>query len=381
MTLFQAETLRIDQQADGVAVLWLDVPGRSMNIFNRQVLADLVQGLEQAATATGLRVLVFRSAKPSGFIAGADVKEFAAVQSADDARALSEKGQRLFDQVAALRVPTIAVIHGPCLGGGLEFALACDYRLVVNQPGTQLGLPELRLGLIPGWGGTQRLPRVVGLERALEMILGTRSLNAPQARRWRLADAQAPGEQLLPVELQSLTVRALAEGKRPKTNLPLHTWRQRLLESNPLGRRLIFRGAERVMRRRVPDDMPAPREAWEAVRVGLAQGMEAGLAYERDAIGPPALTPARHHMGRLLFARENAGKRPDDPRRSGADKVQRVGIVGAGTMGAGIAQQAAIRGCEVVVQEVNEDALGAGLLKIAALFHKAVERQVLSQAE
>src|SRR5438067_498359 len=163
MALFQASTLRVDQQPDGVAVLWLDVPGRTMNIFNRQVLADLVNALTHVDSATGVRVLAIRSAKPSGFFAGADLKDFTAVQSADDARALSEKGQRLFDQVAALRVPTVAVIHGPCLGGGLEFALACDYRLVLDQPGTQLGLPEIQLGLIPGWGGTQRLPRVVGL--------------------------------------------------------------------------------------------------------------------------------------------------------------------------------------------------------------------------
>jgi 3-hydroxyacyl-CoA dehydrogenase/enoyl-CoA hydratase/3-hydroxybutyryl-CoA epimerase len=381
MALFQAGTLRIDQQPDGVAVLWLDVPGRTMNIFNRQVLADLVNGLEHVASATAVRVLVIRSAKPSGFFAGADLKEFTTVQNAADARALSEKGQRLFDQVAALRVPTVAVIHGPCLGGGLEFALACDYRLVLDQPGTQLGLPEIQLGLIPGWGGTQRLPRVVGLERALDVILAGRRLNAVQALRWRLADALAPGEPLLPAELQRLTLRALAEGKRPKKSLPLLTWRQRLLESNPLGRRVIFGGAERILRRRVPDDMPAPREAWEAVRVGLAKGIEAGLAYERDAIGRLAMTPACHNLVRLFFEMEKARKGPDDTRRSDAHKVQRVGIVGAGTMGAGIAQLAAIRGCEVVVQEVNEDALGAGLLKIAALFHKAVERRVLSQAE
>jgi 3-hydroxyacyl-CoA dehydrogenase/enoyl-CoA hydratase/3-hydroxybutyryl-CoA epimerase len=381
MALFQAQTMRIDQQPDGVAVLWLDVPGRSMNIFNRQVFADLDAALDRVATEAVVRALVIRSAKPSGFFAGADVKEFTTVQSADDARALSEKGQRLFDKVAALRVPTIAVLHGHCLGGGLEFALACDYRLVVEQPGTQLGLPEILLGLIPGWGGTQRLPRVVGLERALDVILGGRRPNAAQALRWRLADALSPGQQLLPAELQRLVLRAVAQGKRPKKGLPLLTWRQRLLESNALGRRVIFGGAERVMLRRRADDMPAPREAWEAVRVGLAQGMEAGLAYERDAISRLAMTPACHNLIRIFLAWGKVPKSPDDTRRPGADKVQRVGIVGAGTMGAGIAQLAAIHGCEVVVQEVNEDALGAGLLKIAALFQKAVERRVLSQAE
>jgi 3-hydroxyacyl-CoA dehydrogenase/enoyl-CoA hydratase/3-hydroxybutyryl-CoA epimerase len=380
MPFFQAENLRVELQPNGVAVLWLDVPGRSMNVFNRQVLADLDAALDRLAAEPSVQLLVIRSAKPAGFLAGADLHEFTKVARAEDATALSEAGQHLFDKVADLRAPTMAVIHGPCLGGGLEFSLACDYRLVVDLRSTQLGLPEIKLGLLPGWGGTQRLPRVVGLERALRMILPSRTLNAREAVRWGLADALAPDEQALSDELQRLAKRALIQGKRPKTNLSLRTWRQRLTESTRLGRAMLL-GAARRLLRRLPDDMPAPHEALEAVRVGLAKGMPAGLIYEREATGRLAMTPACRHLVGLFFQREKARKLPEEVRRATKERIRRVGIVGAGTMGAGIAQLAALRGCDVIVQEVNDDALGAGILKIDALFQKAIEKRVVAPEE
>jgi 3-hydroxyacyl-CoA dehydrogenase/enoyl-CoA hydratase/3-hydroxybutyryl-CoA epimerase len=380
MTLFRTDNLRVEQEPDGVAVLWLDEPGATHNVFNRQVMAELDQALDAVAAEPSVRVLVVRSAKPAGFLAGADLHEFTSVQTPEDAMALSAAGQRLFDKVADLRVPVVAVLHGPCLGGGLEFALACDYRLVLDQPGTQLGLPEVELGLLPGWGGTQRLPRVVGVERALEVMLAGRRLKARDALRWGLADAGAT-EQGVDPALAALTRRALTEGKRPKAGLPLRTWRQRLVESNFLGRQLIFGGTESMMRRKVPDDMPAPREVLAAVRVGLAQGMAAGLAHEREAIGRLAFTPACQNLVNLFFQREKARKLPAEARRETAARVRRVGVVGAGAMGAGIAQLAALRGHEVVIQEVNAEALGAGIFKVSALFQKAAERGIISDEE
>lgn len=379
MSIFQAETLRVDQQPDGVAVLWIDVPGRPLNVFSHQLLADLDAALDHVAGESAIHVLVVRSAKASGFLAGADLRAFTQVKRAVDATALSALGQALFDKVASLRVPVIAVIHGPCLGGGLEFALACDYRLVVDGPATQLGLPEIELGLLPAWGGTQRLPRVVGLERAFTIILGARRLNSRDALRWGLADVVAAGDPDVPRALEKLPERAAREGKRPKTTLPRRTWRQSLLESNSFGRKLLFKGTERYLRRRVPDDMPAPKEALDAMRIGVSEGMDAGLAAERDAVGRLALTPACRNLIGLFFQREEARKLPAAWKDSPA--IRRIGVVGAGAMGAGIAQLAAIRGFEVVIQEVNEEALGAGLLKVAALFEKAVERGILTQDE
>jgi 3-hydroxyacyl-CoA dehydrogenase/enoyl-CoA hydratase/3-hydroxybutyryl-CoA epimerase len=380
MTLFRADTLRVDQMPGGVACLWLDVPGKGQNVLGRPLLTDLDAALDHVVATPTARVLVVRSAKPAGFLAGADLHDFAAIRTPQEAVAASARGQQLFAKLAGLRLPSIAVIHGTCLGGGLELALACDYRLVVERPDTQLGLPEVELGLLPAWGGTQRLPRIVGLERALNVILGGRRLGPRDALRWRLADALSP-EGLLDVELARLIHRGLTEGKRQRAGLPLHTWRQRLLESNGLGRWLLYRGAEQLLRKRVPDDMPAPGEALRAVQVGVAQGLEAGLAYEREAISRLATSPACRNLINLFLQREQARRLPDDIRKWASEKIRKVGVVGAGTMGAGIAQLAAVRGYDIVLREANADALGAGIMRLQALFQKAVQRGILSAAD
>ena len=194
MLLFESQTVVVEKDTDGSAVLKLDVPDRPLNVFNRQVLADLDAALDAVQAEPRVPLLVVRSGKKSGFVAGADLEEFLSIRDSAEASAVSERGQRLFDKLAGLPMPTVAAVHGPCLGGGLELALACDYRMVYDKASTQLGLPEVELGLLPAWGGTQRLPRVVGLERALQVILGGKRLGAAEAYRWGLADATAAGE-------------------------------------------------------------------------------------------------------------------------------------------------------------------------------------------
>jgi 3-hydroxyacyl-CoA dehydrogenase/enoyl-CoA hydratase/3-hydroxybutyryl-CoA epimerase len=378
MAFFQADNLWVEIQ-NGTAFLRLDVAGKTLNVLNRKALADLGAALDRIAVAPNVRRLIVTSAKPTGFLAGADVHEFQHISGPQDASALSATGQQLFDKLEALPIPSIALVSGPCLGGGLELALACDYRWAVDHPKTQFGLPEIKLGLLPGWGGTQRLPRVVGLERALQVILGQHQLGAKDALRWGLADAVVAGDGGPQEWLARLP--ALPSEKRPKKRLPLRTWRQKLLESTRPGRSVLFRGAEAILKKKTPDDMPAPREAFEAVRVGATQGMAAGLAREREAIGRLATTPACRNLVALFFEMELAKQMPPEMADVPTKEVRRVGVVGAGTMGAGIAQLAAIRGCEVVIREVNETALSAGTLKVAALFSQAVGRGVLTQAE
>jgi 3-hydroxyacyl-CoA dehydrogenase/enoyl-CoA hydratase/3-hydroxybutyryl-CoA epimerase len=376
MTLFESKNLRIEKPSDQLALLLLDVADRSVNVFNAEVLRDLETALDRLAVDRSIQLLGIRSAKPAKSFAGADLHAFAAVTSEEEAKALSALGQRVFDKLANLSQITLISLQGACVGGGLEFALACDYRLVLDRPNTQLGLPEVQLGLIPGWGGTQRLPRRIGLERALSMIVGGKRLSAREAHRWGLADAVATEEAEQAAALLWLGKRALRQGKRPAKRLPIRTWRQRLLESHPPGRALIFRAWQRVLGRRVPDDMPAPGVALQAVRVGLIQGMEAGLAHEREANGRLATTLACRHLVALFLEREQARKVPKT-----AARVQRVGVVGAGTMGAGIAQLASVRGFDVLVREVNDGALAAGMDRIAELFQKAVDRRLLSAEE
>src|SRR5262249_54029417 len=185
-------------------------------------------------------------------------------------------------------------------------------------------------------------------------------------------------EQALAYVTQQLAGR---QAKRPVKGLPMRGWRQRFLEGNPLGRWLVFRGAERILRRKVPDDMPAPGEALQAVRVGMSRGMAAGLAYEREAIGRLATTTACRNLVTLFFLIENARKGPEAVPGSAPKTIRRVGVVGAGAMGAGIAQLAAIKGFDVVIQEVHEEALAAGVQKVFDLFQKAAAKGVLPAEE
>lgn len=380
MELFQARSLRVEVD-NGIAWLWLDVP-KPYNVLNRDVVTDLTEALARVEADASVKLLVFLGKKKNGFLAGADLNEFKTIRTAEEATALSAMGQQLMERVAGVRVPTVAVIHGPCLGGGLEFALACDYRVVVDQPGTQIGLPEIELGLLPGWGGTQRLPRVVGVERAMQVILQRHRLNAREAKDWGLADAVTGTQDEAAAHIRSeLAGVAQQQGKRPKTGLPLRTWRQFLLESTPIGRGLMFGMAEKLLKRKVPDDMPAPMEALGAIRVGLSHGMEAGLQREREAIGRLATTTACRNLVTLFFLIMNARKADQEEAVEPKSAIRKVGVVGAGTMGAGIAQLAAIKGFEVVVQEINDAALAAGVKKIEDLFNKAVERRVLSKQE
>jgi 3-hydroxyacyl-CoA dehydrogenase/enoyl-CoA hydratase/3-hydroxybutyryl-CoA epimerase len=377
MAFFQSQTLWINQLSDGVAALVLDVPNRSVNVLTAQVLAELEQAIDRVAAEPSFRLLVIRSGKPGTFVAGADVRELAAIGSAADAERLSRRGQQLFAKLAALPQPSVAMIEGACLGGGLELALACDYRVVIDNPRTQLGLPEVELGLIPAWGGTQRLPRVVGLENGLQMILSGKRLKAEEALRCGLADAIVDRADEEPPAFLKQPV------KRSPGKLPLRTWRQWLVESMALGRTFIYRGTKRILERKVPDDMPAPWEAFAAIRIGLQQGIDAGLAFESAAVGRLATSAASRNLIGLFLQHEEARKprvvRSGDRATTGeGDALRRIGIVGAGVMGVGIAELAILKGCEVVIREVNEMALGMGMFRLIALLTKAVERGLLT---
>jgi len=377
VTALLTKNLRVEEKPEGVRLLWFDVAGRSVNVFTQEVLADLENAIAHVAADAAARVFVLRSDKPSGFMAGADLHEFTRIRNAEEAQAGSSRGQQVFNKLADLPVPTIALIHGPCLGGGLEVALACDYRLVLEHSRTQLGLPEVELGLLPAWGGCQRLPRVIGLERALQVILAARRLDARKALEWGLADAIGATEPELAARLGLLLVDALRKGKRPRTSLPMRTWRQRALEWTRFNRRLIYRSTERLLQRRVPDDMPAPFEALQAVRVGINQGMAAGLAAEREAAGRLVMSRACQNLVRLFLRREEARALPERLVAEPSKQIGRLAVVGAGTMGAGIAQLAALRGHEVIVREVNEAALAAGSARLTGLFQKAVQNGIL----
>jgi 3-hydroxyacyl-CoA dehydrogenase / enoyl-CoA hydratase / 3-hydroxybutyryl-CoA epimerase len=356
----------------GVLVLTLDVPGEKVNTLGKGMVAEfeeLLRGVEEDAA---VRAVVIRSGKPEGFVAGADIEELARVRSAEEAEALSRAGQAVFDRVEGCRVPMVAAIHGACLGGGTELALACRYRVASDDPRTSIGLPEVMLGLVPGAGGTQRLPRLVGLAAALDLILTGRALRAPRALRAGLVDEVCPAPILLAVAKKAAL--ALAEGRlRPRRpGIPL---RERLL------RPVIVSRALSSVRAKTGGHYPAPPEAVELVRRGTATTLAQGLKLEAAAFGRLAAGDVSRRLVSVFFATRDVKKDAGYPEGTPAADVAKLGVLGAGLMGAGIAGAAADAGVPVRLKDASHEALGRGLGHVRGLLEERVARRRLTPRE
>jgi 3-hydroxyacyl-CoA dehydrogenase / enoyl-CoA hydratase / 3-hydroxybutyryl-CoA epimerase len=365
MAFFQTENLFVNQLADGVADLVLDVPGETVNGLTSAVLADFDKALELVANNEAFALLLIRTGKKHSFCAGLTAKVLAEMAPGDFGE-MASRGQKLCVKLANLRLPTVAIIAGACLGGGLELALACDYRVAVDKPATALGFPQAEMGLLPMWGGTQRLPRLIGLERSLQMLLGGRKLRPRDALAWGLIDDIVDDGNPAPPDFLS------DPQKHTLPFLPLRTLRQKVTESNRLGRWLIYRGAERLLRTRLPDDMPAPGKALEAVRTGLRDGIEAGLALESAAAVELAQTETCRNLVHLHRERDRlrAGLTPKEKRF----RPKVIGIIGAGSRGSALVAMTITKGYKVIIKEANEAALGLALFRMLAVLQMEVAR-------
>jgi 3-hydroxyacyl-CoA dehydrogenase/enoyl-CoA hydratase/3-hydroxybutyryl-CoA epimerase len=334
----------------GVVWLTLDREGESTNALSAAVMAELdriVVGFERQAP----QALVIDSAKDAGFIAGADIGEFSALDTLEGAQALLARGWHLFNRVAALPFPTAALIRGHCLGGGLELALACRYRIAVDEPSTRLGLPEVMLGIFPGWGGMRRLPRLVGPQLALDMMLTGKTLDARRAKRSGLADLVVP-----PRVMVRSTVEYVLSGKAPRrlSLLP------RLL-NGPLKRVVAKAARKQVAAKARPEHYPAPYaivDCWEN--------------HDGDALAVPDYLDAivssstAQNLVRVFHLQERLkgfGKAADFP-------VKRVHIIGAGVMGGDIAAWCALRGLTVTLQDQSIERIAPAVKRAATLFSR-----------
>jgi 3-hydroxyacyl-CoA dehydrogenase/enoyl-CoA hydratase/3-hydroxybutyryl-CoA epimerase len=248
--------------ADGVATLLLDVPGESVNTLSGEVGDEFDRLLTRYEQDPAVKALVLASGKKEGFVAGAKIEMIAGARSAAEAEALSRKAQAGFDRLEKFHKPVVAAIHGACLGGGLEWAMACHYRVASSDPRTSLGLPEVQLGLIPGAGGTQRLPRLVGIATALDLILAGKSVKARKALKLGLVDEAVPAPLLRQVA-QARAV-ALASGALKREAAAGHQAhglekvQQALLEENPFGRSVLFKQARKQLLKKTRGHYPAP---------------------------------------------------------------------------------------------------------------------------
>src|SRR5688572_17724063 len=345
----EAITLRVDDQAIGWVTF--DRPGAKVNVLSSGVmrrLDEVIGELQDAESSGKIRSAVIRSGKPGTFIAGADVNEIAAITEPAEGAAAARAGQQVFNRLNALPIPTIAAIDGICLGGGTELALACTYRIATDRKETKIGLPEVQLGIIPGFGGTTRLPRLVGMRAALEIILTGRPIDARKAERIGLVD-----ERLHPAILQrrSAEVAKSLQGKRTVERAVKGGLSARLMES-PAGRKVMLSQARKKTLAETRGHYPAPLTALNLLERTLSLSVEASLAREAEAIGRLIVTPVSKNLVHVFHLTEQAKKGAPavKPR-----PVERVGVLGAGVMGGGIAQILAYRGLLVRLKDIKPD--------------------------
>ncbi len=386
-----AVSLAVD--ADGVALLTLDVPGEPVNTLYSELKEEFSAAMERVETDASIRAAVLASGKKDNFIAGARIEELQALRTPEDARARALATQGLLARLAASKKPVVAAIHGACLGGGLETALACQYRIATEAKKTVLGLPEVRLGLLPGAGGTQRLPRLTGIAAALDLILTGKHVQAAEAKKLGFVDEVVTPAILL--EVATKRARQIADGeldparqreKKVSLRQP-KALRERLrrlaLEQNPAGRRLLFRQARAKLLADTHGHYPAPERALDAVREGAEHGLVAGLEAEAEAFGELAMTDVSHRLVELFFAtRELKKDNGTDDSAVRPLKVEKLGVVGAGLMGSGIAfVGASVAGFEVRLRDRDDVSLGRGMRAVQALFDARVKEKRLARRD
>ena len=372
-------SLEVDR--DNVAWLTIDQPDSRVNLLTTEVMEALDRRLGELESriATGkLVAVVIRSGKPGTFVAGADVREIAEIRDEEDAYEKSREGQRIFRRLERLRVPTIAAVDGTCLGGGTELILACDHRIASDRAATKIGLPEVRLGILPGFGGSVRLPRLIGLQAALEIILAGKSVSASKAGRLGLVDrvveAGRFAEEVETFVRDVLSGRVSAGGADRK-------FHERLMEDTVPGRNLVFRLAEARTRKRVEGRYPAPLKALEVIRDGWGRQLDEALEIEARGLAELVVTEVSQNLVRLFLLRQGARRALPDAAHEAAREVRKAAVVGAGVMGGSIAELIASVDVPVVLKDVDRDALDSGLRHAHDLLRKGQEKGVFSPEE
>jgi 3-hydroxyacyl-CoA dehydrogenase / enoyl-CoA hydratase / 3-hydroxybutyryl-CoA epimerase len=335
---------------DHICLLTFDRPESGANIFDAATLYELNEHLDFVESDTSLRGVIITSAKKSIFIAGADLKTLLKEAQTGEMRAFIAEGQRILNRLAALKIPTVAAIHGACAGGGYEITLACDYRIATDDPATRIGLPETTLGLIPAWGGCTRLPRLIGPERAAEVILKGKLYSAQEALKLGLVDEIASLDQLVQTARKKLRA-----GKRAATSV-----------------------------RKIDKEIPAPREtenaaparALEVIKRGTTSPIDQALALELDAIVDLGKSESTQNLIRNFFLNDKYRKGPS---KVSAQKVVHAAVIGAGVMGSGIAQWLSSHGVTVILRDIAREQIDRGLANIEKTYADAVKRGLMSQ--
>jgi 3-hydroxyacyl-CoA dehydrogenase/enoyl-CoA hydratase/3-hydroxybutyryl-CoA epimerase len=353
---------RVEMQPRGVAHLVMDHPARKVNVLDYEAIADLELAVGELERTDGLKGVVLRSGKSGSFIAGADISTIGALTDREQVLALIRRAHGAFNRLAGLACPTVAAIDGVCLGGGTELALACDSRIAGEEARTQIGLPEVLLGIFPGFGGSQRLPRLVGLSSALDLILTGRALDARRAERTGLVARAVPAAWLIErahEHLETLAARPARRRRDAYRPAGLGAW---FVDRTPFGQAIALGRARSMTMARTRGQYPAPIAAIEVLERTLRLPLEAGLAIEASRVADLVVGPVCKHLVRIFELSERAKKEAvvADPAVQPA-AVRSMMLVGAGVMGGGIAELASRHGIEVRVRDLKPEALTRAL--------------------
>ncbi|HSF19487.1 MAG TPA: 3-hydroxyacyl-CoA dehydrogenase NAD-binding domain-containing protein [Vicinamibacteria bacterium] len=353
---------------DGIGFITFDLTGQKVNLLSRAVMERLSQVLTELQ-ARDVQGAIVRSGKDGVFIAGADVNEIWTVQTGEETAEAVRTGQVIMDRIEALDFPIVAAIGGVCLGGGAELALACHGRVGSDHPRFQIGFPEVNLGILPAWGGTTRLPRLIGVRQAMDLILTGRAIDATKAERIGLVDRAVPHSELDRRALELLD--ELIRGRRPR-----RPGKSLLLEGNPIGKWFLFWQAKKRVLEKTKGHYPAPLAALDVMRRG-ASSKARSLELEQEHASRLLPGEVSKSLVRVFLLADRAKRTPDgEPPR-----VESAGLLGAGTMGGGIARLLASRDVAVRLKDVSPDALGAGLAAARAVFEQRRKRRRLSTWE
>ena len=361
---------------DGIAVITFDLPDEPVNKINRAIKDEFTALFDRIERDPSVRGAVLMSGKPDVWIAGADIEEFQQFKTAANAERLSRDGQMLLDSLEKMRVPMVAAIQGACLGAGLETALACRYRIAADDSKTVLGLPEVQLGLIPGAGGTQRLPRLIGVTAALDIILTGKNVRGKKALKIGLVDELVHPSILRRIAMQR--ARELADGRKmaARRNGGLKSL---LFDRNPAGRIVVLRQAREQTLARTKGKYPAPMAAIEAVAAGLSGGKGKGYREEARLFGEMAMTEASKQLIFLFFAttalKKDTGTKA--PLSGEVKDVRKLAILGAGFMGSGIASIAVQQGTLVRMKDADHSRVAKGFAAVrGVLKERMTKRQI-----
>lgn len=370
-----SSTFSIARQENGIAHLIMDVKGDSMNTLKAEFAEEIAEILKEIREDKSIVGLVLASGKADSFVAGADVHMLAKCTSASEATALSRQGQMMFDQLENLSIPVVAAVHGACLGGGLELAMACHAIVCSDSPKTALGLPEVQLGLLPGSGGTQRLPKLVGIQKSLDMILTGKQLRAKQALKAGLVNDVVPKSILLKTAEQL----ALSGKVKPKTRQL--SMMDKLLEGNGLGRSILFGKATKMVLSQTKGNYPAPLKIIDCIRASVEQAPSKGYQMEADHFGQLVMSDVSAQLRQLFFATTDM-KKEQGVEGVKPKKITNTAVLGGGLMGGGIAFVTATKArLPVRIKDISHKGISFALKYGYDLLNKKVKRRFMRHSE